>query len=71
MDFEVKQHTFREKNLPIDVYISLSTNIINPLLLKEEMKLFVDYMKEKYSTPKPKSFSFKEYVLKMFKKDEK
>jgi hypothetical protein len=71
MDFEVKQHTFAEKGLPVNIYISLSTNTVNPLLLKEEMKLFVDYMKEKYSIPKPKSFSFKEYILKIFKKNEK
>lgn len=71
MDFEVKQHTFADKNLPVSVYISLSTNTVNPLLLKEEMKLFVDYIKEKYSISEPKPFSFKEYVLKMFKNNEK
>ena len=71
MEFEVKSHTFAQKGLPVNIYISLSTNTVNPLLLKEEMNLFVDYMKEKYSVSETKSFSFKEYILKMFKKDEK
>jgi hypothetical protein len=71
MDFEVKQCTLAEKGLPVNIYISLSTNTVNPLLLKEELKLFVNYMREKYSTPEIKPFSFKEYVLKMFKNSEK
>jgi len=71
MEFEVKQHTFKEKNLPINIYISLSTNTVNPLLLKEEINLFIDYIKEKYSTPEIKSFSLKEYALKLFKNNEK
>lgn len=71
MDFEVKQNTFAEKGLPVNIYISLSTNTVNPLLLKEEMNLFIDYMKEKYSDSETKSFSFKEYILKMFKNNEK
>ena len=68
MEFEVKSHTFKERNLPVNIYINLSTNTVNPLLLKEETELFVNYMKEKYSISGTKSFSFKEYVLKMFNK---
>jgi len=71
MDFEVKSHTFAQKGLPVNIYISLSTNTVNPLLLREEMKLFVDYMKEKYGNTETKTLSFKEYILKMFKNDEK
>ena len=66
MEFEVKSHTYKERNLPVNVYINLSTNTVNPLELKEDIKMFIDYIKEKYSI-KNNKLIFKEYILKLFK----
>jgi hypothetical protein len=66
--FEVKKHNYSRKGFPLSIYLSISTDTVNPLELEKEIELIMEYLEEKYREPKKvKNFSLKEWLVNCIK----
>ena len=65
--FEIKEYTAINSKNPVSVYISCSTDTINPFEIEKDIKNFIAFMNEKYEI-KTTNSSFKEWVTNKFKK---
>jgi hypothetical protein len=60
--FEIKEHTYLDRENPVSVYVSCSTSTVNPLEIQEDVLEFINFMREKYKVKSTK-VSFKQWII--------
>jgi hypothetical protein len=60
--FEIKEHTYLDRENPVSVYVSCSTSTVNPLEIQENVLEFINFMREKYKVKSTK-VSFKQWII--------